>query len=192
MTVVVRRSAVKMWLLAIGAIPLLVVSFDVLTKRRITDWLRGIIFAPADTQIYEPRDVIWAWAMLIFSIAVVAWGLKELFVPTKVIECLDRGLALKLRGPFRPADVVPWPDMVSVRSGRIEDDGERLPVLMVTVLARGELPELPWGARWVEGRVLGVLAQDWQQSPKDVADRVSDYALDVARRKADESIETEQ
>ena len=132
MTVVVRRSAMKMWLLAIGAIPLLVVSFDVLTKRRITDWLRGIIFAPADTQIYEPRDVIWAWAMLIFSIAVVVWGLKELFVPTKVIECLDRGLALKLRGPFRAADVVPWPDMVSVRSGTIEDDGERLPVLMVT------------------------------------------------------------
>lgn len=192
MTVVVRRSAVKMWLLAIGSIPLLVISIDVLTKRRITDWLRGIIFAPADTQIYEPRDVIWAWAILIFSIVVVLWGLKELFVPTKVIECLDRGLALKLRGPFRPADVVPWADVVNVRGGRLEDDGERLPVLMVTVLARGGLPEHPWGARWVEGRVLGVLAQDWSRSPKDVADRVSEFAADLARREATESVETEQ
>jgi hypothetical protein len=192
MTVVVRRSAVKMWLLAIGSIPLLVISIDVVTRRRITDWLRGIVFVPADTQIYEPRDVIWAWALLIFSTVIVLWGLKELFLPTKVIECLDRGLALKLRGPFRPTDVVPWSDVVNVRSGRIEDDGERLPVLMVTVLARGGLPEHPWGARWVEGRVLGVLAQDWSQSPKYVADRISEFSAEVPVRKESESLETEQ
>lgn len=192
MTVVVRRSAVKMWLLAIGSIPLLVISIDVVTRRRITDWLRGIVFAPADTQIYEPRDVIWAWALLTFSTVIVLWGLKELFLPTKVIECLDRGLALKLRGPFRPTDVVPWSDVVNVRSGRIEDDGERLPVLMVTVLDRGGLPEHPWGARWVEGRVLGVLAQDWSQSPMYVADRISEFSTEVSVRKGSESLETEQ
>ena len=54
----VKRSAVKMWALAMAGIPLLVISLDVLTNRRITNWLREIIFKPEDTQIYEPRDVI--------------------------------------------------------------------------------------------------------------------------------------
>ncbi|HLF44515.1 MAG TPA: hypothetical protein VI980_10070, partial [Acidimicrobiia bacterium] len=67
MRVVVQRSAIRMWLLAIGAIPLLIIAVDVLTNRRITNWLREILFTPADTQIYEPRDVIYAWAILLFA-----------------------------------------------------------------------------------------------------------------------------
>lgn len=188
MTVVVRRSAVKMWLLAIGGVPLLIIAIDVLTNRRITNWLRELIFTPADTQIYEPRDVIWAWALLVFSAVVVLWGLKELFLPTKVIECLDRGLALKLRGPFRSADVVQWSEVAYVKGGRIEDDGEKLPVLMITVLARGDLPEHPWGARWIETKVLGVLAQDWSRSPKDVADRITAFSADAAHRARSEAV----
>ena len=62
---VVRRSAVRMWLLAIGAIPLLVIAVDVLYDRDLTKWLSDRMFPnPADLQIYEPRDVIWAWAMM--------------------------------------------------------------------------------------------------------------------------------
>ena len=184
MTVVVRRSAVKMWLLAIGSIPLLTISVDVLTNRRISDWLRGIVFAPADTQIFEPRDVIWAWALMLFSGAVVLWGLKELFLPTKMIEGREEGLALKLRGPFRRHDVVPWSEVVDVKAGVIEDEGEELASLQVSVLVRGDLPENPWGARWVENRVLGLLAEDWSQSPETVAEEITMYAIEVARRQA--------
>jgi hypothetical protein len=184
MTVVVQRSAMKMWLLAIGGIPILVIAVDVLTNRRITNWLREIVFNPDDTQIYEPRDVIWAWAMLLFAGLLVVWGLKELFVPTKVIEGRDEGLAVRLRGPFVKADVIPWGNVVDVKAGEIMDEGDVLILLRIKLVTRGDLPEHPWGARWVETRVLGVLAQDWSTPPAKVADQLTKFAVEAARRNA--------
>jgi hypothetical protein len=184
MRVVVQRSAVKMWLLAIGSIPLLVISVDVLTNRRITNWLREMVFNPNDTQIYEPRDVIWAWAMLLFSALLILWGLKELFVPTKVIEARSEGLAVRLRGPLAKADVIPWEHVIDIRSGEIMDEGDVLILLRIRLLTRGDLPDHPWGARWVETRVLGILAQDWATPPAKVADQIAEFAAGVARHEA--------
>lgn len=184
MKVVVRRSAFKMWLLAIGAIPLLVISIDVLVNRRIANWLRELVFQPEDTQIYESRDVIWAWVMLLFAGVLILWGLKELFLPTKVIECREKGLAVKVRGPLRSHDVIPWSNIVDLTAGDIEDEGDVLPLLSIELIGRLDLPDHPWGARWVENRVLGVLAQDWSEGPEEVARRVSDYAVAATRREA--------
>jgi hypothetical protein len=176
----VRRSGWKMWWMAIGSIPLLVIGLDVLTNRRLTNWLRERLFSPQDTQIYEPRDVIWAWAMVIFAGVVVIWALKELFAPTKVVEARPDGLALKLRGPFRPSDLLPWDAIKDVQGGEINDEEETIPLLAVEVLSRDKLPDHPWGARWLDARVLGVLAQDWQESPDDVADQIGQYAVKAA------------
>lgn len=182
MTMVVRRSALKMWLMAMGGIPLLVISLDVLTERRITRWLTDLIFLPEDVQIYEPRDVIFAWVMFLFGALLVAWGLKELFVPTKVIECRDEGLAMKINGPFREPSVIPWDNVRDVRGADIDDDGESIPLLVVTVFGREGLPGNPWGARWVAERQLGIMAQDWGEDPQDVAEKIADYAVDAAKR----------
>lgn len=184
MTLVVRRSALKMWLMAMGGIPLLIISLDVLTNRRVTNWLRELIFRPEDTQIYEPRDVIWAWAMALFAGFIVLWGLKELFLPTKVVECTDQGLSLKVKGPFRPATLIPWELVDDVRGVDIEDDGDTVPMLSVRLLGRGSLPDNPWGARWVGERELTVLAQDWPEPPQEIADQIITFAVDAARREA--------
>ena len=181
MTLVVKRSGLKMWLMALGAIPLLIISLDVLTNRRITEWLTEIIFRPEDIQIYEPRDVIWAWVMAIFSGFIVLWGLKELFVPTKVVECRHEGLAFKLGGPFRPSSVVPWDELDDVSGGVVVDEEEEMKVLMVKVLTREHLPTHPWGARWVEPDKLAILAQDWSDDPDDIASQIIDYAVEVAK-----------
>lgn len=183
-TFVVRRSATRMWMLAMAGIPLLVISLDVLTNRRITNWLREIIFRPEDTQIYEPRDVIWAWAMLLFAGFIVVWGLKELFVPTRVIEGRDDGLALKVAGPFRDPTVVPWDNVVDLNGTEIGDDGDRIPLLSIRLVTRGDLPANPWGARWLGDRELGILAEDWSDDPTVVADQLAEYAVDAARRAA--------
>jgi hypothetical protein len=182
--VVVQRSAVRMWLLAMGGIPLLVIAVDVLTSRRITNWLRELIFRPEDTQIYEPRDVIWAWALLLFSVLLVVWGLKELFMPTKVIEARDEGLAVRLRGPFRPPDLIPWGNIVDIEPGEIVDEGDVLVLLQIELFSRGELPDHPWGARWVETRTLGLLAQDWSIAPTRAAEELGQYAVEAAQREA--------
>lgn len=184
MTLVVKRSAVKMWLMAMGGIPLLIISLDVLTNRRITNWLRELIFRPEDTQIYEPKDVIWAWAMLVFSAFVILWGLKELFVPTKVVECTDEGVSLEINGPFRPATRIPWELVDDVRGTRVDDDGDEVAVLVVRVLRGAKLPANPWGARWIGDRELAILADDWPQPPEDIATRIADFAVASARRQA--------
>ncbi len=182
MTVVVRRSALRMWLLAIGGIPLLIISLDVLTQRRITRWLTDIIFRPEDVQIYEPRDVIFAWVMLAFGLFFVLWGLKELFLPTRVVECTDEGLVLRLNGPFRPSSVIPWDNIRDVGGEEIEDEGDKVPLFVVGVFHRDDLPSNPWGARWIDELELGVLAEDWADEPDDVAERVADYAVESVRR----------
>ncbi len=181
MNVVVRRSALKMWLMALGGIPLLVIAIDVLTTRRITRWLTDIVFRPEDVQIFEPRDVIYAWVMLLFGALIVIWGLKELFVPTKVVECLEEGLAIRINGPHRPPSLLPWDNIQDVGGADIDDDGDLIPLLIVTVFDRESLPENPWGARWVAERELGIMAQDWDEDPQDVAERIADYAVEAAR-----------
>ena len=182
MTVVIRRSALKMWLMAIGGIPLLIISLDVLTARRITRWLTDLIFRPEDVQIYEPRDVIFAWAMFLFAAFIVIWGLKELFMPTKVLEATDEGLEIRVRGPLRPASLIAWDNIRDVGGADIEDEGDVIPLFVIGVFDRGDLPDNPWGARWVDERDLGVLAEDWDDDPQEVAERVADFAVDAVRR----------
>ena len=181
MTVVVRRSALKMWLLAMGGIPLLVISLDVLTARRITRWLTDLMFRPEDVQIFEPRDVIFAWVMFVFGAVAVIWGLKELFIPTKVVECREQGLAVRVNGPFRGPSIIPWKDIKDVGGADIDDEGEVIPLLIVTVFSRENLPDNPWGARWVAERELGIMAQDWDEDPQEAAERIAEYAVEAAQ-----------
>lgn len=183
MTVVVRRSALKMWLMAMGGIPLLVISLDVLTQRRITRWLTDLVFRPDDVQIFEPRDVIYAWVMMLFGAFFVIWGLKELFLPTKVIECHDDGLAVRLGGPHHGPSLILWDNIRDVGGDVIDDEGDDIPLLVVTVFDRDDLPENPWGARWVAERELGIMAQDFDDDPHHVAERIADYAVDAVKRR---------
>lgn len=180
MKVEVKRSAWRMWLMALGGIPLLVISLDVLTNRKLTNQLRELLFRPEETQIYEPRDVIWAWAMLVFGAIIVLWGLKELFMPTVVLEARPIGVAVRLRGPFRAPDVIPWGQIKDVSEFDIEDEDAVLAVLRIDLITRGDLPNHPWGARWLDERSLGVLADDWASDPARVVDRIGTYAVEVA------------
>lgn len=181
MTLILKRSALRMWLLALGGIPLLVMSIDVLTNRTITNRLREMIFEPEATQLYEPRDVIYAWGMLIFGGLLVLWGLKELFYPTKVVEGRPDGIAIRLRGPLRGPDVIPWELIRDIRPGEIRDEEEKLPLLEIELFSRGDLPPHPWGARWLDSNLLGILTQDWTGSPEDITKRITEFAVEVAR-----------
>ncbi len=166
--------------MAVGSIPLLVIGVDVLTNRELTDRLRELLFRPEDTQIYEPRDVIWAWAMVLFAGLIILWALKELFVPTVVIEGRVEGLAVRLRGPFRKPDVIPWEQIKDVAGGEIDDEEEKLPLLAIEVLTRGDLPDHPWGARWLDERVLGVMSQDFSEPADQIAIEIGEYAVAAA------------
>lgn len=183
---VVRRSAWRMWGLAVAGIPLIVISVDVLTHRRLSNALRDILFRPEDTQLFEPRDVIWAWVMLIVGLGVTIFGLKELIFPTPVLRADVKGLALKVTGPFCGHSVIPWESVDDIGSATVEDEGDRLTVFWVRGMTREVFPSRPWGARWVDERTLALLANDWELTPAETARAVTDIALAAARLKAEQ------
>jgi hypothetical protein len=178
----VRRSSFRMWLLAMAGIPLMVLGLDVVTSRRLTDMLRAKLFPPNETQIFEPRDEIWAWAMLAFGVFLVIWGLKELFVPTVVVEASPRALRIKLSGPGRPHTEIPWAHVVGITARTVDDEGQPLKLLAVEVDDPAVLPRNPWGARWIGDRTIGVLTQDWHGNPWAIAEELSRYAVTEAVR----------
>lgn len=188
---VVRRSALRMWLLAMAGIPLLVIALDVITNRRITDRLRELLFRPNDTQLLEPRDVIWAWAMLAFAVFLIVWGLKELFVPTRIIEAKPEGLMVRVGGPLRRPVILPWRRIIDVDTTTIEDEERKVPLFLVEVDDPGLLPANPWGARWVSDKELGILTEDWADDPAAVAEAIADYAVSDAILWVDEATEEE-
>lgn len=174
---VVRRSALRMWVVALVGVPLVVIGTDVLTRRRLTNALRDMLFRPEDTQIFEPRDVIWAWAMLVVGVLLVGLGLKELMFPTTVVAADGDGMRLKLSGPLRPVTVVPWSAVEDIGSGSVADEGDRLPVLWVRLFDPDSIPMDPWGARWIDDRTVAILASDWDRSAVRVARELTQAAL---------------
>lgn len=189
--VVIRRSAVRMWLTALAGVPFVVLAVDVLTRRRLTDALREILFRPEDTQIFEPRDVIWAWVMVVCAGLAVLAGLKELMFPSTVVEADATGVRVKVSGPFRPATHVPWSAIVDVGSGSVADEGDRLPVMWLRLREPALLPDQPWGARWIDDQTIALLAADWDRSAVRAAEDVTRIAV-VAVEPAAESAVVEE
>ena len=180
-SVLIRRSAMKMWKWSLAGVPLVVIAIDVLTRRRLTNALREVLFRPEDTQIFEPRDVIWAWIMLVCGLVLVGVGLKELMFPTTMVEADADGLRLRLSGPLRPPTSLNWEQVDDIGSGSVADEGDRLPVLWVRVFEPEELPDQPWGARWIDESTVAVLASDWDRTAVRAAEEITLLALEAAR-----------
>jgi hypothetical protein len=59
-----------------------------------------------------------------------------------------------------------------VRSETFDDGGEAVEALIVEVGDDAELPDDPWGARWIESGTLAMLAEGWDQPAGVVAHRI--------------------
>lgn len=177
---VVHRSTLRTWVISLLAIPAVVVGVDVLWRQRIVGWVSERVF-DSDPQVLEPRDDIWAWALVIAGGSIVAWGLKELFVPAPVLRTDDEGLHLRMLGPLRPAVLLPWQSLFDVDAGTLEDDGDEIEVLIVEVKEPGLLPVNPWAGRRVGARGVALFATEWDTPAGAVAEAVSEQALAVAR-----------
>lgn len=177
---VVHRSTLRTWLISLAAIPAIVVGVDVLWRRRIVSWLTDAIF-DSDPQTLEARDEIWAWTLVVVGAAVVAWGLKELFFPSPVLQTDDEGLSLRLSGPLRPPTRLPWSSLYDIDAGTLEDDEEEVEVLIVEVKDPARLPPNPWAGRRVNETTLALFTTEWDTTAEEAASKIADQAVTVAR-----------
>lgn len=187
--VVVRRSAWRMWLTSLVATPLIVLAVDVLTQRRITNSLRDLLFRPDDTQLFEFRDVVWAWTILLVAGGVAIWALRELIVPTKVVSADLSGVRLQVTPPFRKPLFVAWSDVEDIGSATVEDEGDRFPVLWIRFADIDVGLSEPWSARWMDERTIALMGSDWETDPIDVARQLADLAIEAATSE-DDAFET--
>lgn len=183
---VVHRSTLRTWLISLAGIPAIVAGVDVLWRQRIVGWLTERIFGD-EPQTLEARDEIWAWALLVVGVAVVVWGLKELFFPAPVLRTDEEGVHLRLSGPFRPPTSLSWDSLHDVDAATLEDDGDMLDVLVVEVNQDNILPANPWAARSIGPRTVAIYAEEWDAGAEEVARRLVDQAVKVAKRRPREA-----
>lgn len=188
--VVVRRSAWRMWLTSLLTIPLVVLSVDILTQRRLTNALRDMIFKPDDTQLFEFRDVVWAWVILLAAGSVALWSLRELILPTKVVEADGAGIRLRINGPFKRPLFVAWSDVEDIGSATVDDEGDAFPVLWIRLTDPAIGVEQPWSARWMDDQTMAIMASDWDIDPIEVARMLTDLAIEATRARADDVSES--
>jgi len=172
----IRRSGVRMWLIALAGVPMIVIGVDILLRRRIFALVSSLVFT-GDPQLAEPRDVIWGVVLLILGLIFIGFGLRELLLPAPVVVADAKGLHLHLGHPFSRLVTIPWPDVDDIGAEDLDDDGSVIPVMWVRVSNPENLPSNPWGARWIEPDTLAVMAADWEKTPRFVAEAAAEIAV---------------
>ena len=176
----VNRSGLRMWLVALGGVPMVVVGVDVLLRRRIFGTIGSLVFT-GDPPPIEPRDVIWAVVLLILGLIFIGFGLRELLVPRPAVSADAIGLHLHLGHPLSRLVTIPWSEVDDIGAEDLDDDGSVIPVMWVRVANPAQLPANPWGARWIEPDTLAVMAADWERTPRFVAEAAAEIAVNSAR-----------
>jgi len=177
---VVHRSTLRTWLISLAAIPAVVVGVDILWRRRIVGFFTDLIF-PDDPQLLDTRDTIWAWVLVVVGGLIVLWGLKELVFPSPILATSREGVHIRMSGPFRPPTTLPWFSLHDVDAGTLEDDEEELDVLIIEVKEPALLPDNPWSGRRFDDTTVALFTKEWDTRADEVAVRIVDQALAVAR-----------
>ncbi|MGH8925501.1 MAG: hypothetical protein ACRDWA_12820 [Acidimicrobiia bacterium] len=177
----VRRSALKMWLLSLAGVPLLVLGIDVLRNRRIISFFQSLIWPNGNPEVLEPRDYIWAVALITVGLLIAIFGVAELVNPRPVLATSPDGLRLRIGSPFASLTLIPWNEVVDVGVEQLDDEGDPVSVFVLTVANPDRLPSHPWGARWLDEKSLAVLASDWETPPARVAEQVAAASVAASR-----------
>ena len=163
----VRRRPFGPFVIALVGVPLMAIMYDFLTGSHVLIRFGELIYRD-EVEAFEARDLIWAAAFGIVGTLALAWGLRELLFPRRVLIVDDSGLLISVGGPFGSLVRVPWADVDDMRVGELTIDEETKPSIDLTILDRALLPENPWGARWRDGHTLAIDAGSWDKTPEAV------------------------
>ncbi len=174
----VERSPVRQFLAGVAGLLLVLAALDVV-------WLHRLSGPPTSNPdgtltsrglVDRRTDVMWGSVLFIGGTVVLLGAVAGLMVRRPVVELTDDELKLRVGRGVRSGNplgvvTVPWGDVISVRSATDASDGwEPTRVLIVDVVDPYVFPPEPWGAEWIDGRLV-IDADGWQVPPAEVAMR---------------------
>jgi hypothetical protein len=164
---------------------LLVAAFDLLAGF----WLSSEAALDAEGalttrgQAQRRLDLVWGTAFLLTGLSLFAMGLWGLAERRSLAEVDDEGLRLRVLGPNKFL-VIPWQDIVDIRSRREPGNGGHpRPVLLVGVAHPEAYPVDVWEAEW-SGHWLRMDADQWVDPVEEFVVRAN-LELERSRRVVD-------
>ena len=75
----VRRSALRMWLLAVLGVPFIIYGVDLLIERRLATTITDLIYPSENVTPppFETHDLAWAWVFLVVGSVLTVWGTQR-------------------------------------------------------------------------------------------------------------------
>jgi hypothetical protein len=173
--VIMRRSAAKMWLLGLAGIPMLIIAVEYIWRPfGFADKLGEWAYRGGDVEAFEIRDDVLIGALALVGTLFVIISVKELLAPRKMVVANEAGMKFALSGPLKKPSEASWLQIKDLVAG---DDS-----MIVQLHHRGELPDDPWGARWVDDSTLEIRASMWERVPEKFINQIADLGLPTAVR----------
>lgn len=156
-----------------GGVILILLALDIVWFRLLTDYFRELLFRPDDTQLFENRDVMWGWTMMVGGILMFIWAAKENASPTIWLTAQPDGLGLGVRSPGGTLLVIPWRKLSRVWVDELTEDEERYQVLRVEVNDPSLFPLSVLNGRRVSDTEIAVFTYSWNQDPGAVVELIA-------------------
>lgn len=135
----------------------------------------------ADGRAQHRREIVWGSALLVGGVAAAAWGLKDLLFPRRVLTIDPDYLALRVGSRVSMERLYRWDEVADVRSGVLEDEAGKVPVLSLCFVDQTLLPPDPWGAV-VDPPWLHLYANEWDRQAHEVAPMIEAHIAPYRRR----------
>lgn len=186
MKVSVTRAAWRPVAYVLFAIPMLLLAIDMTVAHKwfpepdsaevpaVTTFEDGstidttIVQLTADGRAQQKREIIWGTMLFLGGLAAASWGLKDLVFPRRTVILDTDYLALRVGPRVKQERRYAWSEVLSVRSGVLQDETGKVPVLSLRFVDDSLLPPNPWGAV-VDGSWLHIYADEWDRQAHEIA-----------------------
>jgi hypothetical protein len=188
----VSRSPLRMLAYALIAVPMILLSVDMLVSYRfyphpettaVSREVTGSDGSAVQTeeQVYTQvgqsqrrRDVAWGTVLLAGGAVTLVWAFGNLIHPRRLLVAEVDGLTLKLGKAGEPSLRLQWEEIAELRSGVREGEAGPVPVLSLRLFHAEEVPLRPRGAI-VDPPWIHLLAEEWDRPAHEVAALLDGY-----------------
>jgi len=164
------RSPIRLFAFGVVGIVLIVASIDVMFVHEISippEATDGVLTTRGLAQ--QRGDIVWGAALIGVGTLLVGGAVVELVRRRPLVVVEAGGIKLAI-GHHEQQVQIPWSNVRAVSSDVVTDpyDGSTREALLVDVIDREGLPDVPVGGEWLRNE-LRVDAHDWTTRVTDIA-----------------------